>query len=115
MISPEKWLLLVVSAWCILEIVEAFICGMSCRVPSMRVLIQVHGTADFIEQVIRCLLWEIEICDHILPEITVVLIEPTEESRALASLLERDGMVSLGACQEYRPDLFLSFGKMPLS
>ncbi len=90
MLSPHKMLLMLISGWCILEIVRGGLFNSNAK--TLAVLICVNECHDLIEPVVRCLNVQFQLAG-LVPEFTVYSGICNNEWSRTVDLLTREGLV----------------------
>jgi hypothetical protein len=90
LVSPQKTFLMLISAWCILELLKAAMSNSSVKV--VTALIYVNNCHGLVEPVLRCLMFEFQLAKS-MPEFTVQSHESHAEWRQTVDLLIRQGLL----------------------
>lgn len=90
MITPEKTLLIVIIFWCILEIIRSSWNDPG-KVLHIQIVLRTNGSDNFLEQVLRYFLTEMQLTQDVLCQVTVLTEEASSFDVAVVDLLIRDG------------------------
>jgi hypothetical protein len=90
LLSPQKMLLMLISGWCILEMIRGGLFNSNPK--ALAVLICVNECHDLIEPVVRCLNVQFQLAG-LAPEFTVYTGIYNKEWSRTVDLLTREGLV----------------------